>query len=172
MKRRWSVPVAAALSVLVLTSAAAQDTCTPIEPKKWEGSIAYGGGGWIGTTVFERSGCTWNGTERLNGSDTIVWDVTGYGGVTATLTHSSADGLHHELEGFFFDEHCERGDAWGVTEPDTPFAIGIPDGAKWIVIYQSYGGVETSVTLETPGRACDPVATPKPPKKTSKPKRP
>lgn len=171
MKRRWSIPIAAALSVLVMASAAAQDVCTPIEPKKWEGTITYGGGGWLGTTVFEQGGCTWNGADALNGSDTLAWDVSGYGGVTASLTQSSADGLHHSLQGYFLNENCERGGGWGPTEPDTPFTVGIPEGAKWIVIYKNYGGVETSVTLETPGLQCEPADEPKPPKKKKKPKR-
>ncbi len=172
MKRRWPIPVAAVLSMFVLASAAAQDVCTPVEPKKWEGSIAYGGGGWVGTTTFERGGCTWNGADALNGSDSVIWDVTGYGGVTASLTQSSADGLHHDLQGYFLNESCERGSHWGPTEPDTTFTMGIPEGAEWIVVYQIYGGVDTSLILETPGRKCEPVETPKPPKKKKKPTRP
>ena len=168
MKRRWFMPLAAALSGLVMASAAAQVPCTPIEPKKWEGTITYGGGGWLGTTTFERGGCTWNGADALNGSDTIVWDVSQHNGVTATLEHSSSDGLHHPLEGYFLNDDCERGGNWGSTEPDTPYTVGIPEGAKWIVVFQGYGGVDTTVTLETPGRKCEPVATPKPPKKKKK----
>ncbi|HYP23400.1 MAG TPA: hypothetical protein VEV43_07495 [Actinomycetota bacterium] len=168
MKRRWSIPLAGALSVLVLASAAAQG-CTPVEPKKWEGTITYGGGGWLAANVFEHAGCNWNGADALNGTDGIVWDVSGYGGVTATLTQSSAGGTHHELQGFFLNENCERGGAWGFTEPGVPFTIGIPEGAKWIVVYQTYGGAQTNVTLETPGRKCEPVDAPKPPKK-KKPK--
>lgn len=172
MKRRWSIPIAAALSVAVMASAAAQDACTPVEPKKWEGTIAYGGGGWFAPNVFERGGCAWNGAEAVNGSDAIVWDVADYGGVTATLTQSSADGLHHELQGYFLNENCERGGAWGVTQQGVPYTIGVPEGAKWMVVFQAYGGVETTVTLETPGRKCEPVETPKPPKKKKKPRRP
>ncbi len=170
MKRRWFVPVAAVLSVFVVATAAAQDACTPIEPKKWEGRIVYGGGGWAGGTVFERTGCTWNGADALNGSDTIVWDVSGYGGVTASLTHESATGLHHALQGYFLDERCTRLNHWGPTEPDTPFTLGIPEGAEWMVIIQTYGGVDTAVTMETPGRRCEPVETPAPPKKKKKPR--
>lgn len=169
MNRRWLIPVAACLTMLVMASAAAQDLCTPVAPKKWEGTITYGGGGWVGSTVFEQAGCSWSGAEGLNGSDSIVWDVSGYDGVSATITQSSADGLHHPLQGYFLNENCERGGNWGATEENTPFGLGIPEGAKWIVILHSYGGVQTQVTMETPGRACEPVATPKPPKK-KKPK--
>lgn len=171
MTRRWSIPIAAVLSMLVLTSAAAQDVCTPVEPKKWEGTIAYGGGGWVGGTTFETGGCSWNGAEAVNGSDSVVWDVDGYDGVTASLTQSSADGLHHPLQGFFLNDNCERGGSWGPTEEGTPYTVGVPDGAKWIVVYQTYGGVQTDLTLETAGRKCEPVETPKPPKKKKKPRR-
>lgn len=171
MKRRWSLPIAAALSVLVMASAAAQDVCTPVEPKKWEGTITYGGGGWVGGTTFEEGGCSWNGADALNGSDTVVWDVDGYDGVTASLTQVSADGLHHPVQGFFLNDNCERGGLWGPTEPDTPMTIGVPEGARWLVVYQTYGGVRTDLTLETPGRQCEPAESPKPPKKKKKPKR-
>ncbi|HEX2295385.1 MAG TPA: hypothetical protein VHN37_08765 [Actinomycetota bacterium] len=172
MKRRWSIPLAAGLSALVMASAAAQEGCVPIEPKKWEGTIAYGGGGWVGPNAFEQGGCNWNGAEALNGSDTIVWDVDGYGGVTASITQQSADPLFHPLQGYFLNENCERGGAWGSTEPGTPYTVGIPEGARWIVVIQEYGGVQTTVTMETPGRKCEPVETPKPPKKKKPKKRP
>lgn len=170
MKRRWLIPVAAGLAMLVMASAAAQDLCTPIEPKKWEGTLTYGGGGWLGSTAFEEGGCSWNGADAINGTDTIIWDVQGYGGVTATITQTSADGLHHPVQGYFLNEDCERGGNWGFTEPNTPYALGIPEGAKWAVVYSTYGGVKTTVTMDTPGRKCEPVATPKPPKKR-KPKK-
>lgn len=168
--KRWLIPVAACLAMLVMASAAAQDVCTPVAPKKWEGTIAYGGSGWVAPTVFENGGCTWNGADGLNGADALVWDVEGYGGVSATITQSSADGLHHPLQGYFLNENCERGGNWGFTEEGTPFSLGIPEGAKWAVVVQNYGGVQTTVTMDTPGRTCEPVATPKPPKK-KKPKR-
>lgn len=171
MKRRWSIPAAGVLAVLVMTSAAAQDVCTPLAPKKWEGTIAYGGGGWVGGNAFEQGGCSWNGADTLNGSDTIIWDVSEYGGATASITHESATGLHHALQGFFLNENCERGGNWGMTQQGTPYTVGIPEGAKWALIYQTYGGVRTTVTMETPGRQCEVVATPKPPKK-KKPRRP
>lgn len=170
MKRRWSIPVAACLAMLVMTSAAAQDVCTPVEPKKWEGTINAGLGGWVGTTTFGQ-GCTWNGADQLNGADTIVWDVSGYSGVTASVTQQSTDPLFHPLEGYFLNENCEAGGSWGPTELNTPYTVGIPEGAKWVVIFQEYGGVGTTVTMETPGRKCEPVAT-KPPKKKKKKPRP
>lgn len=171
MKRRWSIPVAACLSMVVMASAAAQDVCTAIEPKKWEGTLTYGGGGWVGGAAFEQGGCTWNGADAVNGRDTLIWDVAGYGGVTATITQESTDPLFHPLEGYFLNENCERGGSWGDTEQDTPYTVGIPEGAKWIVVFQEYGGVETTVTMETPGRKCEPADAPKPPKKKKKPKR-
>lgn len=173
MNRRWSLPIAACLSMLLMATAAAED-CTPIQPKKWEGTLTYGGGGWIGGTVFTEGGCTWAGADSLNGSDTIVWDVSGYGGTTASITSAQdSEVTHRGLQGFFLNENCERGGSWGLTEADTPYSIGIPDGAKWVVVYQQYGGVSTKVTMETAGRVCEPVDEPvKPPKKKKKPKRP
>lgn len=171
MKRRWSIPLAAVMSMLLMASAAAED-CVPIEPKKWEGTIAYGGGGWVGATVFNESGCSWAGADSLNGSDTIVWDVAGYGGATVSITSQDSNTVgHHGLQGYFLNENCERGGSWGATEPGTPYTVGIPEGAKWIVIYQTYGGVDTTVTMETPGVVCEEVDEPKPPKKKKKPKR-
>lgn len=171
MKRRWSIPLAAVLSVLLMTSAAAED-CLPIEPKKWEGTLLYGGGGWVGGTAFEEQGCSWGAAEQLNGGDTIVWDVAGYGGLTASISSQESSLQHHGLQGFFLNEDCERGGSWGITERGTPYSVGIPEGAKWILIYQTYGGTQTTVTMETAGRACEDIETPKPPKKKKKkPKR-
>jgi hypothetical protein len=173
MKRRWLFPIAAGLSMLLVASAAAQDVCTPVPPKKWEGTIKASSGGWAGTTVFAQ-GCSWNGADALNEGDTIVWDVGGYGGVTASITTEQAVGaVHAGVQGYFYNEDCQKGGAWGITEPDTPYAIGIPEGAKYIVVFQQYGGVSTKVTMETLGRECEPVeVTPtKPPKKKKKPKR-
>jgi hypothetical protein len=173
MKRRWLLPIAAAgLSTVLIASAAAEDLCTPVEPKKWEGTLKVGSQGWAGATLFSQ-GCTWNGADALNESDTIVWDVSGYGGVTASITQSQTPGLHRGVQGYFYNESCERGGGWGFTEPNTPYAVGIPEGAKWFVAYQQYGGAQTKVTMETAGRTCaeDPETT-KPPKKKKKPKRP
>ena len=170
MKRRWLFPVAAGLSFLLMASAAAQTNCTPLQPKKWEGKLTVGAQGWAGANVFEQ-GCAWNGADGLNGSDTIVWDVSGYGGVTASVTTDQGGPVHKGVQGYFYNENCERGGSWGISEEGTPYSLGIPEGAKWIVIYQQYGGVDTTVTMETPGRQCDDVATPKPPKKKKKPKR-
>jgi hypothetical protein len=170
MKRRWSIPLAAIMSMLLMASAAAED-CTPVPPKKWEGKITYGGGGWVGGTVFNEAGCSWSGADGLNGTDTIVWDVEGYGGATASITSTEAV-PHHGLQGYFLNENCERGGSWGITERDTPYSVGIPEGAKWIVIYQQYGGYDTTVTMETNGIVCEEVEEPKPPKKKKKkPKR-
>lgn len=170
MKRRWSIPLAAAMSMLLMASAAAGD-CVPLEPKKWEGTLAYGGGGWVGTTTFEQGGCSWGGAEPLSGADTIVWDVAGYDGATASITSTESSPQYHGLSGYFLNADCERGGSWGMTEQGTPYSVGIPDGAKWIVIFQTYGGASTTVTMETPGRACEDVDTPKPPKKKKKPKK-
>lgn len=171
MKRRWVFPLAAGMSFLLVASAAAQDVCTPVAPKKWEGTITFGGG-WVGTTTFEQGGCSWSGADQLNGSDAVVWDVTGYGGVTASITQSPSPAVHRGLQGYFLNENCERGGSWGMTEPNTPYAIGVPEGAKWVVIFQQYGAVNTTVTMETAGRECEEeVVTPKPPKKKKKPKK-
>lgn len=171
MKRRWLLPVASAgLSIVLMASAGAQDLCTPVEPKKWEGTLKVGDQGWAGGTLFEQ-GCTWNGADALNEGDVIVWDVSGYGGVTASITSKQAvAAVHRPLLGYFYNEACERGGNWGFTEPNTPYAVGIPEGAKWFVVYQQYGGVQTTVTMETAGRTCEEVETPTPPKK-KKPKK-
>lgn len=173
MKRRWSFPIAACLSMLLMAGAAAQD-CVPIEPKKWEGTLKYGGGGWVAGGLFTEGGCTWSGADALNESDAIVWDVGGYGGTTASITSEGGNtAVHRGLQGFFLNENCEQGGSWGITEAGTPYSVGIPDGAKWIVIYQEYGGFSTKVTMETAGRVCEAVDEPvKPPKKKKKPKRP
>lgn len=172
MNRRWSLPIAACMSMLLMATAAAED-CTPIPPKTWEGTLKYPTGGWIGVTAFEEGGCTWAGADSLNESDAIVWDVSGYGSTTASITSVQENEVTHRgLQGFFLNENCERGGSWGITEPDTPYSIGIPDGAKWVVIFQQYGGANTKVTMETAGRICEPVEEPtKPPKKKKKPKR-
>ena len=171
MKRRWSIPLAAVLSMLLMASAAAED-CIPLEPKKWEGTLTYGGGGWVGTTVFEQQGCSWGPGEPLSSADTLVWDVSGYGAMTASITSEDTNPVgHHGLSGYFLNEDCERGGTWGITQAGTPYSVGIPDGAKWIVIVQTYGGVSTTVTMETPERVCEVVEPPKPPKKKKKPKR-
>jgi hypothetical protein len=172
MKRRWLFPIAASLSMLLMASAAAEDLCTPIAPKKWEGTLKYGGGGWVGATTFEQGSCTWSGADALNEGDTIIWDVSGYGGVTASVTSKQANSaVHRGLQGYFFNDKCERGGAWGITEANTPYSVGIPEGAQWFVAYQEYGGFSTQVTLETAGRECEEVVAPKPPKKKKKPKR-
>ncbi|HEV2755943.1 MAG TPA: hypothetical protein VG318_09235 [Actinomycetota bacterium] len=173
MKRRWLLPFAAAgLSMLLMASAGAQDLCTPVEPKKWEGTLLLGEQGWVGTTLFSQ-GCSWNGADAVNGTDVIVWDVSGYGGVTASITSKQAVGaVHSPLLGYFYNEECQRGGHWGFTEANTPYAVGIPEGAKWFVAYQQYGGAQTTVTMETAGRTCEDVETPKPPKKKKKPRRP
>ncbi len=172
MKRRWLLPfVAAGLSMLLIASAAAENVCTPVDPKKWEGTLKVGGGGWVGGTLYEQ-GCTWNGADALNEGDTIVWDVSAYGGVTGSITSSQPAGtVFRPLQGYFYNENCEKGGSWGPTEAGTPYAVGIPEGAKWIVIYQSYGAANTKVTMETAGRRCEEeVVTPKPPKKKKKPR--
>lgn len=171
MKRRWSIPIAACLSMLLVTGAAAED-CTPLEPKKWEGTLTYGGGGWVGTTVFELGGCSWGNAEAVDRTDTIVWDVADYNGATVSITSKEENAVHHHgLSGYFLNEDCERGGSWGATEAGTPYTLGIPEGAKWILVYQVYGGANTVVTMETPGRVCEEPEPPKPPKK-KKPKRP
>jgi hypothetical protein len=172
MNRRWLLPVASAgLSIVLMASAGAQGLCTPVEPKKWEGTLMVGAQGWTGTTIFSQ-GCSWNGADALNGTDAIVWDVSGHGGVTASITSKQAVGaVHNPLLGYFYNEDCQRGGHWGFTEPNTPYAVGIPEGAKWFVVYQQYGGVQTTVTMETAGRTCADVETPKPKKKKPK-KRP
>lgn len=171
MKRRWLFPVAAGLSLLLVASAAAETVCTPLPPKKWEGTMKVGGQGWVGGTAFEQGKCAWSGADALNESDTIVWDVSDYAGVTASITTAQPVGaVYRGVQGFFFNENCERGGRWGLTEEGTPYAVGIPEGAKFIVIYQQYGGVNTQVTMETLGRECEEVVTQKPPKK-KKPKR-
>lgn len=173
MKRRWSIPLAAVMSMLLMASAAAEN-CVPLPPKTWEGTLTYGGGGWVGGTLYEEQGCTWGPAEPLNGGDTLVWDVAEYAGVTASITSEEPNAAaHHGLQGFFLNENCEQGGSWGITEAGTPYSVGIPDGAKWIVIYQEYGGVSTKVTMESAGRVCEAVDEPvKPPKKKKKPKRP
>ena len=172
MKRRWLLPLAAGLSLLLMASAAAQDLCTPIPPNKWEGTLKVGAQGWAGGTVFQQ-GCTWNGADALNEGDVIVWDVSGFGGVTASIEASQSNpALYRGVQGYFYNENCESGGSWGMTEPNTPYSVGIPEGAKWIVIYGQYGGFNTTVTMETAGRECEEeaVVTPKPPKKKKKPR--
>lgn len=173
MKRRWLFPIAAGLSTMLVASAAAQAPCSPVEAKKWEGTLAGGTNGWAGATAFEQGGCSWGAAAPLDQGDTIVWDVTGYGSLTASITSQQANAaVHRGLHGYFLNEECERGGAWGITEAGTPYAVGIPEGAHWIVIFQEYGGASTRVTMETAGRSCEDTGTHKPPKKKKKPKRP
>lgn len=154
--------------MLLVTSAVAQEDCTPIEPRKWEGTPTVGNG-WIGVTWFEQNGCTWAGAEGLNGLDTIVWDVSGYGGLTAAVLGKQAnDSVHRALKGAFLNDRCQRISYWGMTEPLVPYSVTIPEEAQWVMIIQEYGGFNTEVTMETSGRQCEEVVTPTKPSRKQK----
>lgn len=174
MRRGWLLGVAAGLSMLLVVSAAAQEGCTPVPPKKWEGTLKVGSGGWIGGTTFSQGRCSWGPAEALNGGDVIIWDVSGYGGLSASISSKQAnDAVYFALQGYFYDDECRRGGAWGFTEANTPYTVGIPERAQWIVILQEYGGTNTQVAMETAGRVCvEEVAPTAPPKKKKKPRRP
>ncbi|MGH2730752.1 MAG: hypothetical protein ACRDJI_09135 [Actinomycetota bacterium] len=162
--------VAAALfTALSVGTAAAGEVCEPLPPNEWSGEFLAGaGGGFVGTTVFERQGCTWNGLDALNGFDALVFDIDGYQTLPVTIVPGESPG--ESVNGFFLNDRCERSGFWPTATKDAPVTVAIPEQAKWLVAIPPGGGFSQSVTITSAGRECA-VEEPEPKKKKKKKKK-
>jgi hypothetical protein len=153
---------------LLTTGAMAAETCVPVAPARWDSEIQAGSSKVFGN-VFLNNACSYGGADQLNGTDHLVVDISGHGGLTLGVTTTDSGPLGKGVSGFFLNENCEKGGFWGFTQDKTPYAAPAPEGAKWIYITAEYGAATVSVALESAGRTCE--ATPPPVKKKKKKRR-
>lgn len=169
------VLTAIVIMVASAMTANAAEICTPIEPKEWVGHLnSIHPGQSSATTFFEQNKCDWAGSDQLNGSDGLVFDVEGQAGtgsMSATLGQTSL--VNVVVQGYFLDATCAKvsGSDYHVTgsRVDAPTAdlVPIPVGAKWMLVSSTDAntGNDMTITYRSDGKDC-----PKPPKKKKKKK--
>lgn len=155
-----------AIAVLTAGSVTAQ-ACITVEPARWDGEIQLGSSKVFGN-VFLNNGCSYGGADQLNGTDHMVVDISGHGGLTLNVTTNDSGPLAKGVSGMFLNENCEKGGFWGFTQNKTPYPAPAPEGAKWMYITPEYGAATVSVAVESAGRTCE---TTPPVKKKKKKKR-
>jgi hypothetical protein len=160
--------VAGSAIAVLTTGAMAAETCVPVPPASWTGELQVSGG-FLTSSVFEKNGCSYRGADQVNGTDGLVFDVSGHGGLTLNVTTNDSGPLGKGVQGFFLNENCERGGFWGFTQNKTPYPAPVPESAKWLLAYSDHGASTVSVAVESAGRTCE--ATPPPVKKKKKKRR-
>lgn len=153
------------------TSSVAAPVCTPLPPKKLEGTIMVvpPARHSITASQFLDNGCDWAGMEQLNGFDAHVFDMTGIEGPTTITVIAGPVGLALPYEHTTLDANCApigeviTTGSSGVDFPQ-PHKAEIPAGTKWMVstgdtVLPVNGNFATQVTVyvDFEGKVCPPV---------------
>lgn len=153
-----------------MTASSAATICTPIAPKEWTGHLQFVHPGQsLAAAYFQQNGCDWKGSDQLNGTDGLVFDVSGQegtGNIAATTGASTV--FLVVVQGYFLDSSCAKipGSDWHVTSSPasapTADLLTIPTGAKWMVVDSTDAnfGNDMDLTIHSDGKDC-----PKPKKK-------
>lgn len=136
--------------------------CQSKPAKKWTGHIVQYQRASTGLADlwFQRNDCSWADQEELNGFDSVVFNVGGYGGVPAKLSwkHTGAGLPPDGVSVTFRFASCQP-----ITDPPIrsddgrAVAFTIPAGAKWATARVgpgSPGGSGVDVTIQSAGISC------------------
>ena len=154
-----AIGVLIAAAVAIGAAAEASSASGTIPPKTWTGTIQSDtiAGSLITAGAFQNNSCQWSGADQLNGVDGLVEDVTGYGGLKATLTWTADESAPNgALFITFYDASCNGilNSQSSQPVPDAPLALTIPTAAKYALVswQQGLGAEGIHVTLKSPGK--------------------